>query len=137
MKRVIGFGGVFFKARDPAGLADWYRRHLGLPFRSEGGAVFCALPWATQAEALPGGYNVLSTFPEDTPYFAPSTKPYMLNLVVDDLDALLPVLLAEGVSVDEQREDGEFGKFAWVMDPEGNRIELWQMPPPADGQIPS
>ena len=124
MGRVTGLGGVFFKAADPERLYAWYENHLGLK-RTEGGVLF---RWREEGADAPGT-TVWALFKRDTKYFAPSTAPFMLNYRVDDLDALLERLRAEGVQVDERREDSAFGRFAWVTDPEGNRIELWQPPP--------
>lgn len=124
MERVLGIGGIFFKARDRAALGAWYRDHLGVPLEEAwGGAVF---PW--RAEEGVEHHTVWSPFEEDTTYFAPSEKPFMINLIVRDLDAMRAQLLAGGCEVDERVEESEFGRFGWVMDPEGNRIELWQPP---------
>ncbi|MCG6872426.1 MAG: VOC family protein [Gammaproteobacteria bacterium] len=125
MKRVVGIGGVFFKARDPAALAEWYRRHLGLEL-VEGGS--CILRQQDDPDPDPEGYSVFAPFAEDTGYFAPSKKPFMVNFRVLDLDAVLAALRSEDIPVDEKIEDSEFGRFGWIMDPEGNRIELWQPP---------
>lgn len=127
MRRVTGIGGVFFKARDPKALADWYRIHLGMNVEDWGGVVF---RWADDNKAGTGT-TIWSPFKEDTSYFAPSASPFMVNFRVEDLHALLTALRAEGCTVDEKIEESEFGMFGWVMDPEGNRIELWQ---PPDGQ---
>lgn len=121
MARVIGLGGIFFKARDPAALAAWYAKHLGLQVDDWGGVRF------DEDEDRPG-YTLWSAFAADTDYFAPSTQPFMVNFRVDDLDALLQQLRAEGVEVDERTEQSEFGRFGWILDPEGTRIELWQPP---------
>lgn len=118
MKRVTGIGGIFFKSKDPAGLAAWYEKHLGIPF---GGNPYAGFTWDKI-----GGTTVFSLFPEDTDYFAPSEKPFMFNLRVDDLDALLAALKEEGVEVIEKTEEYPYGKFGWIIDPEGNRIELWE-----------
>lgn len=125
MKRVTGIGGVFFKAKDPAKLAAWYRDHLGMKIEDWGGVVF---PWASPDNPGGVGTTVWSPFPESTGYFEPSPAGFMINYRVEDLDALLAVLREEGCAVDEKVEASEFGKFGWVMDPEGNRIELWQPP---------
>jgi predicted enzyme related to lactoylglutathione lyase len=125
MKRVTGVGGVFFKARDPKALGEWYRRHLGMEVEEWGGVAF---RWVTEENPSGTGSTVWSPFKEDTDYFAPSTKPFMINLRVADLDALLTALRSEGCAVDEKIHESEFGKFGWVMDPEGNRVELWQPP---------
>ena len=118
MQRVTGIGGIFFKAKDPKALAEWYRKHLGIDVQPWGGATF---PDAN-------GMTVWSIFPDTTEYLAPSTQPFMINYRVADLHALLEVLRSEGCTVDDKTDDSEFGKFGWVMDPEGNRIELWQPP---------
>ncbi|MDR3445221.1 MULTISPECIES: VOC family protein [Dyella] len=121
MAKVIGFGGIFFKARDPSALAEWYAQHLGLPVEAWGGARF-------DDEPRQPGYTMWSPFAADTKYFAPSTQPYMINFRVDDLDGLLARLRDAGVTVDDRVEDSEYGRFGWAMDPEGTRIELWQPP---------
>lgn len=118
--RVTGIGGVFFKARDPETLRAWYRKHLEIDVQDWGGA---ALPWRDA-----DGMTVWTIFPETSNYFAPSTSPFMVNYRVADLDAVLAALREEGCNVDEKSETSEFGKFGWVMDPEGNRIELWEPP---------
>ena len=120
MKRVIGVGGIFFKARDPEALRTWYQVHLGIDVQAWGGTAF---PWST-----PEGMTVWSIFPEATESFAPSKAPFMVNYVVEDLHALLAALRSEGCEVDAKVEASEFGTFGWVMDPEGNRVELWQPP---------
>jgi catechol 2,3-dioxygenase-like lactoylglutathione lyase family enzyme len=122
MARVIGLGGIFFKARDPDALRDWYREHLGLEVGDWGGVAFGEDP------SRPG-FASWSPFEHDTTYFLPSEKPWMLNFRVDDLDALLAQLRAAGQPVDERVKESEWGKFGWVMDPEGTRIELWEPPP--------
>jgi predicted enzyme related to lactoylglutathione lyase len=116
---VLGVGGVFFKARDPIGLAAWYREHLGVP--AEQNATFA--PFVEQ-----GGTTIWATFPADTKYFAPSTAPFMLNYRVADLDAMLAQLRDAGVAVEDKIDESEFGRFGWASDPEGNRFELWQPP---------
>jgi predicted enzyme related to lactoylglutathione lyase len=125
MKRVTGIGGIFFKANDPAVLRDWYRRHLGIDVQDWGGAAF---RWKDSADATGEGTTAWSIFKGDTTYFAPSTSPFMINYRVEDLPALLATLREEGCNVDEKMDESEFGKFGWVMDPEGNRVELWQPP---------
>lgn len=131
MDRVVGIGGVFIKARDPEALRAWYQRHLGFPLEAWGGAVF---RWQTPERPEPDGATVWSLFDADTTYFAPSSAPFMINYRVANLDALLAVLRAEGCDVDERTEVSEQGSFGWVMDPEGNRVELWEPPKaPSDG----
>ena len=127
MKHITGIGGIFFKATDPEKLGEWYRKHLGLNVEEFGGVTF------RENEASAEGpkrqvCTVWSPFPADTDYFAPSEKPFMINFRVVDLDALLAQLRREGVRVDERTERSEFGYFGWAMDPEGNRIELWEPP---------
>lgn len=121
MARVTGLGGIFFKARDPAALGAWYAKHLGLDVDEWGGVRF-------EEDASRAGYTLWSPFAADTSYFAPSTQPYMVNFRVDDLDVLLAQLRADGVTLDERVEESEFGRFGWIMDPEGTRVELWQPP---------
>lgn len=122
MKRVTGIGGIFFKARDPKALAAWYRDHLGLNVEDWGGAVF---RWAEDSAT---GTTVWSPFQHDTEYFAPSTAAFMVNFRVDDLHALLAALRTEGCEVMDKVEESEYGKFGWVLDPEGNKLELWEPP---------
>jgi len=126
-RRVTGIGGVFFKAKDPGKLGEWYRDHLGIPVEGWGG---CAFPWRHDDNPRKQGQTIWSPFPADTAYFKPSRKPFMVNFRVDDLHGVLKALRKEGVSVDKQVEESEYGKFGWIMDPDGNRIELWEPPPP-------
>ena len=124
MKRVTGIGGIFIKARDPAALREWYRTHLGLDLTDWGGVIF---RWnAENPEAV--GTTVWSVFDAGSTYFAPSTAPFMINYRVDDLHALLGALREEGCNVVDKTDESEFGKFGWVIDPEGNKVELWQPP---------
>jgi predicted enzyme related to lactoylglutathione lyase len=128
MKRVIGIGGIFFQARDPEKLAAWYKQHLGIEVEDWGGAVFREGAGADLKPKRQANIN-WSPFEEATEYFKPSEKPFMINYRVQDLDALLAQLRKEGVAIDPKPpEKSEFGYFAWVMDPEGNRIELWEPP---------
>lgn len=132
--RVTGIGGIFFKARgDKAALLAWYQRHLGIDCEAWGGTVF---RWdAPGAAANDGGSTVWSVFPGDAKKFGPPERQFMINYRVADLDSLLKALRAEGCNVDEKSESGEYGKFGWVTDPDGNRIELWEPPatPPQAG----
>ncbi len=126
MKRVTGIGGVFFKAQDPKAMHAWYKRHLGIDVQDWGGAAFT---WA-DAEGKPsGGTTIWSVGPADGDQFAPSNAPFMINYRVADLRALVALLKAEGCQVLDKFDDGEYGKFAWVIDPEGNKVELWEPPP--------
>jgi catechol 2,3-dioxygenase-like lactoylglutathione lyase family enzyme len=122
MARVLGIGGIFFKSPDPERLRAWYREHLGLPLEDWGGAVF-------RAADDPEGATVWSIHEEESDYFAPSTARFMVNFRVDDLDAILASLRTAGDPVDDKIEESAFGRFGWVMDPDGHRIELWQAPP--------
>jgi predicted enzyme related to lactoylglutathione lyase len=128
MKRVTGIGGVFFKSKDPKALAAWYRAHLGVAVEDWGGAVF---HWRSPENPEGAGTTVWNPFPQDTTYFEPGGSGFMINYRVADLHALLAVLREEGVAVLENVEESEFGKFGWVIDPDGNKVELWQ---PPDGQ---
>jgi catechol 2,3-dioxygenase-like lactoylglutathione lyase family enzyme len=125
MQRVTGIGGIFFKSDDPEKLYAWYEKHLGIK-RNPGGPV--VFHWREGQDGDRPGTTVWSLFPRNTSYFDPSRANFMLNYRVSDLDALLDVLRAEDVEIDPKREDSEFGRFAWIMDPEGNRIELWEPP---------
>ncbi|GLQ52345.1 VOC family protein [Dyella flava] len=124
MRRVTGIGGVFFKAKDPKALAEWYRVHLGLNVEKWGGVAF---RW-NEDNANGTGTTAWNPFKDDTTYFAPSTASFMINYRVEDLHALLAALKAEGCNVDDKVDESEFGKFGWVIDPEGNKVELWQPP---------
>lgn len=124
MKRVIGIGGIFFKAKNPKTLAKWYQNHLGLPIdASYGGYSFM---WNDNDQRPENGYTIWSPFKKDTTYLQPSKKDFMFNFIVDDLKNLLKALESEGVEQIGEMEDTEFGKFAWIMDPEENKVELWQ-----------
>ena len=126
MRRVTGIGGIFFKARDAVALRAWYKRHLGIDVQEWGGAAFT---W-TDAEGMPAKATTIWTISaaEGAP-FAPSTAPFMINYRVEDLLALVKALNDEGCNVLEKVEESEYGKFAWVIDPEGNKVELWEPPP--------
>jgi catechol 2,3-dioxygenase-like lactoylglutathione lyase family enzyme len=118
MAKVLGIGGVFFKSKDPKALSAWYRDKLGMDVQSWGGVVF-------ENEAK-GSQTVWNAFSADTKYFEPSDKPYMLNLRVDDLAALLSQLRAAGANVLDRSSDDDNGKFGYVVDPDGNLLELWE-----------
>jgi predicted enzyme related to lactoylglutathione lyase len=126
MKRVTGLGGVFFKSPDPEALYSWYERHLGLKRESDGSAV--VFPWKPIEEDQPTGMTVWSIFEQSSNYFEPTTAEFMVNYRVEDIDGLLNLLRAEGVEIDAKREDTPYGRFAWIRDPEGRRIELWEPP---------
>lgn len=132
MARVVGIGGIFFKARDHVALGAWYRDHLGIDIQPWGGAAF---RWNTPGRVEPdGGVTVWNVMPESSSYLDPSPARFMVNYRVDDLDALLAQLRAAGCAVDDKVERSEYGAFGWVMDPEGNRVELWQ---PLEGEPPA
>ncbi len=122
MQSVRGIGGVFFKAVDPKALSAWYRDVLGLSTEPWGGAIF---RWDA-LKGSDGAGTVWSPFSQETSYFAPSQKPFMFNFVVDDLDAMLAQARAAGAAVEDKILDDDNGRFGWLMDPEGNRVELWQ-----------
>lgn len=120
--RVHGIGGIFFKAKDPGALGAWYEKHLDLKREEWGGSLI----WWQRDGTGERSVTVFSPFEESTKYFEPSDKPYMINLRVDDLDGVLAALREEGCRVLDRREDGEQGRFGYVVDPEGGLIELWQ-----------
>jgi predicted enzyme related to lactoylglutathione lyase len=123
MAKVTGIGGVFLKCRgDSAALSAWYQQHLGLPLESWGGAV---LRWSDD-KADDGGLTVWNLASKDSQWFSPSTSSFMINYRVDDLDALLVQLRTDGIDIVGGPESHENGKFAWIMDPDGNKVELWQ-----------
>lgn len=123
MGRVTGLGGVFFKAENPERLYTWYETQLGLK-KEEGGVLF---RWREEDGNTPG-MTVWALFEKETKYFGAGAAPFMLNYRVDNLDALLERLRAANVPIDPKREDTEYGRFAWIVDPEGNRVELWEPP---------
>ena len=126
MKRVTGIGGIFFSAKDPAALRAWYQKHLGIDVQSWGGTAFT---WTDAAGVAMKGTTVWSIGAADGGVFAPGTARFMVNYRVDDLAALLQALRDEGCNVLEKTDDSEYGKFGWVIDPEGHKVELWQPPP--------
>lgn len=125
MKRVTGIGGIFFKAKDPVALRAWYRTHLGIDVQSWGGAAF---RWADADGNPTTGTTIWTVAEAGGDFFAPSTSSFMVNYRVADLRALIQVLRSEGCRVLEKTEDSEYGKFGWVIDPEGNKVELWEPP---------
>jgi predicted enzyme related to lactoylglutathione lyase len=122
--KAVGVGGVFLRARDPEKLSAWYAQHLGIPSQDGGSLAFDGPESA--------GMTVFAHFPADTRYFGEGTQQAMVNFRVDDLDQLLVQLAAAEVRIDPHREDYSYGRFAWIWDPEGNRVELWQ-PLPVNG----
>jgi predicted enzyme related to lactoylglutathione lyase len=122
MKRVTGLGGIFFKAKDPKGLYEWYRTHLGIESAADGSGVM----WRDADHPEVPGCNVLAIFPETTKYLGSEQANFMINFRVDNLDELLKALREEGVQVDDKVERADYGNFGWITDPEGNRVELWE-----------
>ncbi|WP_304190395.1 VOC family protein [Phenylobacterium aquaticum] len=122
MARVLGIGGVFFKAEAPKALAAWYARVLGFPVEDWGGAQ-----WPHPDR----GYSLWTAFPRDTTHFAPSEAPFMINLIVEDLDGVLAKAASEGVEPLGRDDSDAYGRFAWIMDPAGLKVELWEPPSPA------
>jgi len=122
--RVTGIGGVFFKAKDPKALAHWYERHLGMRIVD----TVALFTWRSGRDGKVKGHTVWSIFPADTKYFGEGGPAFMVNYRVRDLESVLAALRNEGVDVARKVEDSEYGRFGWVTDPEGNRIELWEPP---------
>jgi hypothetical protein len=123
MARVRGIGGVFFKSENPAALRAWYAKHLGIISEGDSGAVFL---WNQPDSPSKENLTAWSIFPSTAPNFGESKSSLMVNYVVDDLHSTLKDLRDEGVRVDPKIEEYEYGKFGWIMDPDGNRIELWE-----------
>jgi catechol 2,3-dioxygenase-like lactoylglutathione lyase family enzyme len=119
MAKITGLGGIFFRSSDVQKLCAWYRDVLGLPLEEWGGAV---LPLNPEH----GHYQVWSVFPDNTTYLGPSTASFMVNFRVDDLASFLEVLKGRGAELIGEPQKNEHGSFAWVLDPDGNKIELWQ-----------
>jgi predicted enzyme related to lactoylglutathione lyase len=122
MKKVTGIGGIFFKCKDPKKMREWYQVHLGLN-TNQYGSVF---EWRQADDSTQKGFTQWSPFNEATKYFAPSTKEFMINYRVADLEALLEQLKKEGVTITDEIQKVEYGKFVHIMDMEGNKIELWE-----------
>lgn len=122
MAKVLGLGGIFFKAKDPKKLSEWYKQCLGVPAEYPNGAML--MPGTMPKDAC----TVWSPFAADTTYFAPSTKDYMFNLVVDDLDGALKQVVEGGATLLGDVENYDYGNFGRFIDPEGNKVELWQLP---------
>jgi len=128
MAKILGLGGLFFKSENPEVLAKWYQRWLGMELAFPYGVSFAS------KDIPANGHQVWSPFKSDTQYFQPSDKAFMFNLMVDDLDAMLAKLAPSGCVIMPEREKSEYGDFGWFIDPEGNKVELWQPPatsPPA------
>lgn len=122
MKRVTAVGGVFFKCKNPEAQKDWYAKHLGLAMDKFG----TSFEWRHTEEKEKKGFSVWSPFENDTDYFGAASQQYMINYRVDDLEALVKILKEEGVTIVDQMEIYEYGKFIHILDGEGNRVELWE-----------
>ena len=122
MKRVTGIGGIFFKCKDPEQMRQWYKTHLGLN-TDEYGTTF---EWRQAEDNDKKGFTQWSPFKQSTTYFEPSKRDFMINYRVEDLEALVKLLKEEGVTVVDEIESFEYGKFVHILDPENNKIELWQ-----------
>jgi catechol 2,3-dioxygenase-like lactoylglutathione lyase family enzyme len=120
--RVLGVGGVFLKSADHARVASWYADNLGIKSGPDG----FAFKWRDYDDPNVEHGTVWSLFPLDSTYFDPGRAPFMINYIVDDLEAILAKLTRNGVSIDPKREDYDYGRFAWIYDPNGNKIELWE-----------
>ncbi|MGR3808911.1 VOC family protein [Jiulongibacter sp. NS-SX5] len=121
-ERVTGLGGIFFKSAKRKELMDWYAKHLGIRME-EWGSVF---QWDTEERPARDKYSAFSIFESSSSYMEPSKADFMINFQVANLDELLEVLTKEDVHVFPERENSEFGKFGWILDPEGRKIELWE-----------
>ena len=121
MARALGVGGVFFRSQDPAALCAWYRKWLGVEATAPYGAMF------QPGDVPAGGLTVWSPFPHDTSYFGDSGQAFMINLMVDDVRAALAQVREGGAQVIDKIEDHDYGTFGWFVDPDGNRVELWQL----------
>ncbi len=117
MAKAIGVGGIFFKSKDPKALMAWYRKTLGIS------TDYAAFMPATMP---PGGCTVFSAFKDDTDYFAPGQRDFMFNLVVDDLDGALRQVADAGAALAGEVQSFDYGRFGWFMDPDGNKVELWE-----------
>jgi catechol 2,3-dioxygenase-like lactoylglutathione lyase family enzyme len=124
--RILGIGGIFFKTANQAQMKQWYAQHLG--FADKGGGVM--LHWRDFDDPKKERMTIWSLFPANTNYFAPGQAPFMINYIVDDMDAILDRFQKKGVKIDPKRQDESYGRFAWIYDPDGNKIELWQPLPP-------
>ncbi len=123
MEKVTGIGGLFIKAKDINALAAWYQRYLGIEF---GNNTYIDFKWVNKNNPAVPGHTVFSFFNDDSNYFNPSEKPFMINFRVHNLEQLLEDLKKEGIQITGNIEVFEYGKFGWIMDPEGNKIELWE-----------
>lgn len=129
MKRVTGIGGIFFKCDDQKKQSEWYQKHLGIEIEDWGGGIFWWRDFENPEKKCSTSW---STFKKETNYFSPGKKDFMFNYRVENLEELLTALKAEGIDQVGEMQTFEYGKFAWIMDPEGNKIELWE---PVDEKV--
>jgi predicted enzyme related to lactoylglutathione lyase len=122
MKKVTGIGGIFFKCKDPKAINEWYKTHLGFDTTPYG----TSFEWRQSDDSTKKGLTQWNPFPENTKYFEPSTKEFMINYRVDNLEALVEELKKENVTIVDKIETYDYGKFVHILDPEGNKIELWE-----------
>ncbi len=122
MKKVTGLGGIFFKVNDPSKTREWYKQHLGIESESWG----AQFNWRPMNEPQKTASSAWNPFAKNSSYFDPSTQPFMINYRVENLVALLEILKAEGIEIVGEMVNDDYGKFAWIMDPDGNKIELWE-----------
>jgi len=123
LKRVTGIGGIFFKSERSKEISEWYKKHLDIPTLKDGTTCF---EWLDKDEPSEKGYTVWSAFKNDTDYLDPSKSEFMINYRVENLEELMKVLVKEGVEQCGKIEEYEYGKFGWILDPEGRKIELWE-----------
>ena len=131
--KITGLGGVFVKSNDTKALVKWYREVLEFPYDGYGSSF----PMREHSDPTTEGYNVWGPFKAETDYFSPSDKEFMINLRVQNLDDLMERLLAAGVKEVKEREEYDYGKFAWIVDPDGTKLELWEQVgpnPPAEAE---
>lgn len=122
MKRVTGLGGIFFKCKDTKAVSEWYKTHLGI----DAGPYGASFEWLEAEDPAKKGLTQWTPFSDQTKYFEPSSKEFMINYRVDDLEALVAALKSEGVTILDEIASYDYGKFVHILDPEGNKIELWE-----------
>lgn len=126
MDKVTGLGGVFLKVQDPKAMAEWYKKHLDIHLAGNDNTQYVEFKWINHNNPAVPGSSVFSLFKSDSTYFQPSASPFMINFRVKDLIALVETLKNDGVQLAGEPQIHEYGKFAWIIDPEGNKIELWE-----------
>jgi catechol 2,3-dioxygenase-like lactoylglutathione lyase family enzyme len=123
-KKVTGLGGIFFKVSNPERTRDWYKTHLGIESETWG----AQFPWRSFDNPEEVGYSAWSPFKSESTYFEPSDKSFMINYRVENLYSLIDELKLQGIEILGKIHEDEFGKFAWIMDPDGHKLELWEPP---------